>query len=77
MIPSPAFTTVREHLAKPFDRLALPPAHRVRMNLVLPGNVMQRPIVPTRFQRNLRFQITRKSASLPYPVSFLSRWNTL
>ena len=57
MIPPPAFHTVREHLAKPFHRLALPCAHLVRMNLVLRGNLLQRPIAPKRFQRDLRFQL--------------------
>ena len=43
MVPPTAAHTVREHLAKPFDRLALPCAHLVRMNLVLRGNLLQRP----------------------------------
>ena len=51
MISPPAFHTVREHLAKPFHRLALPWAHLVRMNRVLRGNLLQPPIAPKRFQR--------------------------
>ena len=39
MVSPTAVHTVREHLAKPFDRLALPCAHLVRMNLVLRGSV--------------------------------------
>ena len=57
MISPPAFHTVREHLAKPFHRLALPCAHLVRMSPVLRGNLLQRPIAPKRFQRDLRFQV--------------------
>ena len=76
MIPPPAFHTVREDLAKPFHRLALPCAHLVRMNLVLRGNLLQRPIAPKRFQRDLRFQLPRTPASLRHRVSPLSRWNT-
>ena len=49
MISPAAIHTVREHLAKPFDRLALPCAHLVRMNLVLRGNLLQRPVTPKRF----------------------------
>ena len=60
MVSPTAVHTVREHLAKPFDRLALPCAHLVRMNLVLRGNLLQRPVAPKRFQCHLRFQITRK-----------------
>ena len=40
MISPAAVHTVREHLAKPFDRLVLPCAHLVRMNLVLRGNLL-------------------------------------
>ena len=55
MISPTAAHTVREHLAKPFDRLALPCADLVRMNLVLQGNLLQRPVAPKRFQCQLRF----------------------
>ena len=50
MISPAAAHTVRKHLAKPFDRLALPCADLVRMNLVLRGNLLQRPVAPKRFQ---------------------------
>ena len=49
----------------PFDRLALPCTHLVRMNLVLRGNLLQRPVAPKRFQCHLRFQITRKPDNCP------------
>ncbi len=56
--------------------LTLPCAHLVRMNRVLRGNLLQRPIAPKRLQRDLRFQLPRKPASLRHRVSLLSRWNT-
>ena len=64
MISPLAFNTVRENLAKPFDHLALPCANLVWMNLVLRGNLLAAYGRPEAFQCDLRFQITRKPASL-------------
>ena len=50
LISAAAIHTVREHLAKPFDRLALPCGHLVRMHLLLRGNLLQRPVAPQRFR---------------------------
>ena len=46
MVPPPALTPVREHLAQTSNRLTLPRAHLIRMNLVLRGDLLQRPVAP-------------------------------
>ena len=68
---------LREHLAKPLDRLALPGAHLVRVNLVLRGDLLKRPLAPKRLKRHLRLHLPRKPASLDaHPHSSVGRWNT-
>ena len=42
------------------DRLALPGAHLVRVNLVFRGNLLERPIAPKRLQRDLRLLLSLK-----------------
>ena len=44
MVPTAALAPVRKHFAKTIDRLALPCAHLVRMNLVLRGDFLKRPV---------------------------------
>ena len=48
MVPPPALTPVREHLAQTSHRLTLPRAHLIRMNRVLRGDLLQRPVAPCR-----------------------------
>ena len=51
--------------------------HLVRMNLVLRGDLLKRPVAPKRFQRHLRLQLPRKPASLAaHSHSSVRRWNT-
>ena len=57
MVSPPAFTTVREHLAKTINRLTLLRAHLMRMNLEFRGDLLHRPVSPKRLQRNLRLQL--------------------
>ena len=44
MVPTAALAPIRKHFAKTIDRLALPCAHLVRMNLVLRGDLLKRPV---------------------------------
>ena len=71
MIPTTALDAVREHLAKTVDRLALPCAHLVRMNLVLRGDLLKRPVATKRLQRNPRLQLPENLRLLliAYPSS--------
>ena len=48
---------VRKYIAKTIDRLALPCAHLVRMNLVLRGDLLQRPVAAKRLKRDPRLQL--------------------
>ncbi len=48
MVPPAALTPVREHLAQTSNRLTLPRAHLIRMNRVLRGDLLQRPVAPER-----------------------------
>ena len=57
MIPTPALDAVRKYIAKTIDRLALPCAHLVRMNLVLRGDLLQRPVAAKRLKRDPRLQL--------------------
>ena len=76
MVPTAALAPVRKHSAKTIDRLALPCAHLVRMNLVLRGDLLKRPVATKRLKRDLRLQLPGKPASLTHRVSLLSRGNT-
>ena len=64
MVPDPPLGALREHLDQSLHRLALPCAHLVRMDLVLRGDLLKRPLAPKRLQRHLRLQLSRKSTSL-------------
>ena len=57
MISTPVLGALREHLDQTLHRLALPGAYLVRMDLVLRGDLLQRPLAPKRLQRNLRLQL--------------------
>ena len=46
MVPDPPLGTLREHLDQTLDCLALPGADLVRMDLVLRGDLLQRPRAP-------------------------------
>ena len=61
MVPTAALAPVRKHFAKTIDRLALPCAHLVRMNLVLRGDLLKRPVATKRLKRDLRLQPPRKT----------------
>ena len=77
MISTPVLGALREHLDQTLDRLALPGTDLVRMNLVLRGDLLQRPLAPKRRQRHLRLQLSRKSMSLAAHLhSSVRRWNT-
>ena len=54
MIPATVLDPVREHLPETLDRLALPGADLVRVNLVLRRDLLQRPVTPKRLQGDLR-----------------------
>ena len=54
MVPTAALAPVRKHLAKTINRLALPCAHLVRMNMVLRGDLLKRPVATKRLKRDLR-----------------------
>ena len=68
MIPTTALDAVREHLAKTVDRLALPCAHLVRMNLVLRGDLLKRPVATKRLPAQ-----SAPSTPLKTCVSYSSR----
>ena len=51
-----ALRALREHLDQTLDRLALPGTDLVRMDLVLRGDLLKRPVAPKRLQRNLHLQ---------------------
>ena len=65
MIPGPALPSTGEDLRQPLDRLALPGAHLVRMDLVLRRDLLKRPITPKRLQRNLRLQLPQNFRRFP------------
>jgi len=48
MVPGPMLGPLREHLRQTFDRLALPGANLVRMDLILRGDLLKRPLAPKR-----------------------------
>ena len=58
MIPTLTLGALREYLDQTLGRLALPCAHLVRVNLVLRGDLLKRPVPAKRFQRNLRLQLS-------------------
>ena len=64
MVPDPPLGALREHLDQTLDRLALPGTDLVRMDLVLRGDLLKRPVAPKRLQRHLRLQLSRKPPSL-------------
>ena len=77
MVPDPPLGALREYLDQSLHRLALPGTDLVRMNLVLRGDLLQRPLAPKRLQRHLRLQFPRKPASLAAHLhSSVRRWNT-
>ena len=57
MVPDPPLGALREHLDQTLHRLALPGAHLIRMDLVLRGDLLQRPVAPKCLQRHLRLQL--------------------
>ena len=71
MVPTAALAPVRKHFAKTINRLALPCAHLVRMNLVLRGDLLKRPVATKRLKRDLRLQLPENLRLLliAYPSS--------
>ena len=57
MISTPVLGALREYLDQTLHRLALPGAYLVRMDLVLRGDLLKRPVAPKRLQRHLRLQL--------------------
>ena len=50
MVPAGTLGAVREHRAKPVQRLTLPRAHLIRMHLVSGRDLLDRPVAPQRLQ---------------------------
>ena len=77
MISGPPLGALPKHPDQTLDHLALPGADLVRTNLVLRGDLLERPIAPMRFQRHFRLQLPRKPASLAAHLHpSITRWNT-
>src|ERR1700704_3255992 len=64
-----AVRAVRKYFRQAIDRLALPRAHLVRMNLVLRGDLLDRLVAPQRFQRHASLELTAKPPSRRHFVS--------
>ena len=76
-VARPPLGALREHFGQAFDRLALPGANLVRMDLILRGDLLKRLLTPKRLQRHLCLQVPRKSASFAaHRHSSVTRWNT-
>ena len=71
VIRAAAFRARREHLAQPLDRLSLPAAHLVRMNLVLGRDLLDRLVAAQRFQRHPCLEIRREPTPLRHLVFLL------
>ena len=57
MVPDPPLGALREHLDQTLHRLALPGTDLVRVDLVLRGDLLKRPVTPKRLQRHLRLRL--------------------
>ena len=57
MVPGPPLGALRKHLNQTLDHLAVRGTDLVRMDLVLRGDLLKRPLASKRFQRHLRLQL--------------------
>ena len=67
-----------EHLVQPLDRLPLPGAHLVRMDLVLGRDRLHRSVPPQRLERHPFLEVRREPAApfRRHPSASPRPWNT-
>ena len=67
-----------EHLVQPLDRLPLPGAHLVRMDLVLGRDSLHRSVPPQRLERHPFLEVRREPAApfRRHPSASPRPWNT-
>ncbi len=73
VVRAAALRARREHLAQALDRLPLPAANLVRMNLMLGRDLLDGSVTPERFQRHPCLEIRREPTPLRRLVFLLTK----
>ena len=76
MASASAIGAVRKHFAKSVHRLALPPAHLIRVHLMPGCDLLDRPVATKNSSATftLKSVVNRRRVVIPY--SSVIRWNT-